>query len=100
MAEPGEEGGSGWTSEGNLQNHFDRHGSSMGYNNANQYGQGARNNMTAPGTTSAPARNGDGRTGYFNSSTGRLTIVNENGRIITYFEPSRGWEYFNEHFGY
>ena len=94
--------GQRWTSENNLQSHFGaprHHGRQMGYSNAQQYSRGATNNIFNPNTIVGNSLNQDGRVGYFNRITGRLTIVNANGRIITYFTPDKGREYFNEHFG-
>jgi len=93
----------GWTSRRNLEYHFNpdpdrKHGAQLGYTNIRDYARGARENMNAFGTIGGYARNGNLSRGYFNIYTGRFTLVNENGRIITYFIPRTGIRYFNNQF--
>ena len=88
----------GWTSGYNLEEHFyeREHARVMGYRTLRQYASAARNNINSRGTISRTVA--DGRTGHFNSRTNRLTITNSDGRIITFYEPTRGWAYFDERF--
>lgn len=86
----------GWTSSENMQGHFEKHGQAMNYGSSRSYSAGARANMSAQGTISGTAKNGNGNRAYFNPSTGRLTLVNSNGRIISYMPSNE--RYFNKHF--
>lgn len=85
-----------WTSELGMLSHFNNHGARMGYENAEQYCQASRENMSHSSTIIGEAY--DGRLGYFNTIDDRLTIVNQMEKIITYYIPDDGVDYFNRHF--
>jgi hypothetical protein len=90
----------GWTSDGNIGNHFDDHGS--GYDSIDDYHSDAWDNIIDPNTISRPGE--DGKIGHFNTKDGRLTVTNAEGKKITFFIPykdksmDRRRRYFDENF--
>lgn len=87
-----------WTSEYAEVNHFYAHGYDMGYTYITDYSQAAINfaNAEDEGNISFTAENGS--TYKYNEDTNEFLIVSKDGKIVTYFEPDRGIEYFYEQF--
>ncbi len=87
-----------WTSEYAEVNHFYAHGYDMGYTYITDYSQAAINfaNSEDEEDISFTARNGS--TYKYNEDTNEFLIVSKDGKIVTYFEPDRGIEYFYEQF--
>ena len=87
-----------WTSEYAEVNHFYAHEYDMGYTYITDYSQAAINfaNSEDEGNISFTAENGS--TYKYNEDTNEFLIVSKDGKIVTYFEPDRGIEYFYEQF--
>ena len=87
-----------WTSEYAEVNHFYAHGYDMGYTYITDYSQAAINfaNSEDEGNISFTAENAS--TYKYNEDTNEFLIVSKDGKIVTYFEPDRGIEYFYEQF--
>ena len=110
MAGSGNSGGSrgrrrnGWTSQGNLDSHFDDHGQrrSEGFNfpDADSYHQGAWDVINDPNTIRRRGvdRQGRLRTGHFNPQSGRLVLTNRRNRKFSFYRPTGGIRYFDREF--
>lgn len=87
-----------WTNEYAEVNHFYAHGYDMGYTYITDYSQAAINfaNSEDEENNSFTAENGS--TYKYNEDTNEFLIVSKDGKIVTYFEPDRGIEYFYEQF--
>lgn len=80
--------GKHWTSEHNKQKHFDEHGEDMGYETIEEYSEAATKFTETLGEKGVQAfRDNEGSTQMYNESTNEFAIINEAGKIITYFEP-------------
>jgi len=88
-----------WTSEYSEVKHFDKHGEEMGYRNDIQgYSQAAKNFANNNGRHIKSFKAQNGSTYKYNPKTNEFGIISKNGKIVTYFEPERGEEYFNDQF--
>lgn len=82
-------------SEKLLQEHYKKHGISMGYESAEQYLAGANavlNNSDAIHKTEKE----DGDDVYYVEDTNDFVVVSVDGYIRTYFRPDEGREYFEK----
>jgi len=88
-----------WTNEYSEIYHFNEHGEEMGYeNDIEGYSKAAKNfaNNNKQGIKSFRARNGS--TYKYDPKTNEFGIISKDGKIVTYFEPDRGIDYFNDQF--
>ena len=87
-----------WTSPYAEVNHFYYHAYDMGYTYITGYSQAAINfaNSKDDNNISFTAKNGS--VYKFNKETNEFIIISRNGKIVTYFEPDRGIDYFYEQF--
>ncbi|MDD3323389.1 MAG: hypothetical protein PHS59_18285 [Paludibacter sp.] len=90
--------GEDWTSEFSEEEHFDRHGSEMGFETMEEYSNAARNFAKSKERGIKSFRSIDGSTQKFNSRTNEFMIISKIGKIVTFFEPERGINYFYEQF--
>lgn len=77
-----------------LEEHFEKHGSELGYTSKEDYLKGA-NKVIASSHSLHKKEAEDGDDIYFLKSTGELVIVSTDGYIRTYFKPEDGVLYFN-----
>lgn len=77
-----------------LTEHFEKHGSELGYTTKEDYLTGA-NKVIASSDSLHKQEAEDGDDIYFLKSTGELVIVSTDGYIRTYFKPEDGIEYFS-----
>lgn len=86
------------TSEYSEVNHFYSHGYDMGYTYITEYSQAAIDfaNSNDENDISFAAKNGS--LYKYNKVTNEFLIISKDGKIVTYFEPDRGIEYFYEQF--
>lgn len=88
-----------WTSEYNEIVHFKKHGKQMGYdNNINGYSQAAKKFANINKQSIKTFKSIDGSIYKYDVETNEFMIISKNGKIVTYFPPSRGTEYFIEQF--
>ncbi len=83
-----------FANEERLQEHFEKHGVAMGFENANEYEKAASdvvNNSKALHKVEAE----DGDDVYYLESSNELVIVSTQGNIRTYFLPDDGKAYFD-----
>ncbi len=87
-----------WIYEYAEVNHFYFHGYDMGYTHITKYSQAAISfaNSKDENNISFTAKNGS--IYKYNNDTNEFLIISKNGKIVTYFEPDRGVEYFYEQF--
>lgn len=88
-----------WTSEYSEVNHFYKHGEEMGYeNDINGYSQAAKNfaNSNKNGIKSFKANNGS--IYKYDPKTNEFGVISKEGKIVTYFNPSGGIDYFNNQY--
>jgi hypothetical protein len=86
--------GDKWTSQGNLNDHFDKHGADMGYYTKSEYDYAARDLMCeCDGRRPGVKIKVDGTTRYFfDPATKEFGIADTNG-IVTYYNADQA--YFN-----
>ncbi len=80
--------------ESTLESHYEKHGSEFGYNNTNEYQDGANaviNNPQALHKNEAE----DGDDVYYLEHTNEFVIVSTDGYIRTYFKPDAGKDYYD-----
>ncbi len=77
-----------------LTEHFNKHGDEFGYENEQEYLEGA-NDVIADKKSLHKTEAGDGDHVFFQESTGSIVFVSQDGYIRTYFKPDDGIEYFN-----
>lgn len=78
-----------------LNQHYEKHGRDMGFENAQEYEKAASavvNNPQALHKTEAE----DGDDIYYIEATNEFVVVSTDGYIRTYFLPDRGIDYFNK----
>ena len=79
----------GFTSRGNLLNHFTRHGKEMGFKMPETYGAAARKFVGTAGKEGVQTVAGKGGVQYvYSATTKEFAVVNANGGIVTYFKAS------------
>ncbi len=85
-----------WTSKGNLDDHFARHGEEMGFDSQAEYGYAAEDLMcVCDGRRPGVMIKRDGNTRYFlDPGTGEFGIAGERG-IVTYYRPENPMGHFN-----
>ena len=80
-----------------LTDHFNWHGSDMGYSNESDYLQGARDFLDKSSTnTTLSFTTSNGTYFKYDQSTNEFGIINEYGGISTYFKPEKGFDYWIE----
>lgn len=77
-----------------LTEHFNKHGDEFGYENEQEYLEGA-NDVIADKKSLHKTEAEDGDHVFFQESTGSIVFVSQDGYIRTYFKPDDGIEYFN-----
>lgn len=82
-----------------LNSHFEKHGgefaSDFGYENAQEYEQGASDVINNPDALyKTEAEDGDGV--YYIEATNEFVVLSTDGYIRTYFRPDSGIKYFNK----
>ncbi len=80
------------------KDHFDRHGSSMGFVSEQQYEQHAirfANNIDRKRCVSFVDKK-TGATYKYNKVTNELAIIKKDGIIVTYFRPKDGYNYYKK----
>lgn len=77
-----------------LTEHFEKHGSELGYTSKEDYLEGA-NKVISSSKSLHKLEAEDGDDVYFLESTSELVILSNDGYIRTYFKPEDGVEYFN-----
>ncbi|MCL2675214.1 MAG: hypothetical protein FWE84_01305 [Firmicutes bacterium] len=90
--------GINWTSDNNFWDHFERHGEEMGFDTPEQYSTAASQfaNNSGKGIQEFKAKNGS--VYKYDPKTNEFMIIDKNGKIVTYFEPDRGEQYFEDQF--
>lgn len=76
-----------------LQEHFDKHGSELGYESASQYVDGANAVIKSPDALQKNEVE-DGDYIYYKMDTNELVILSVDGYIRSYFKPEDGLEYY------
>lgn len=87
-----------WTNEYAEVNHFYAHWYDMGYTYITDYSQAAINFANSEDEENISFTAENGSTYKYNEDTNEFLIVSKDGKIVTYFEPDRGIEYFYEQF--
>lgn len=87
-----------WTNEYAEVNHFYAHGYDMEYTYITDYSQAAINFANSEDEENISFTAENGSTYKYNEDTNEFLIVSKDGKIVTYFEPDRGIEYFYEQF--
>ena len=87
-----------WTSEYNEVNHFYSHGYDMGYTWITDYSQAAVDFIQSNSDTMMSFNSEDGTTYLYDPETNEFAMLSSDGKIITYFYPDRGIDYFNDLF--
>ncbi len=77
-----------------LQQHYEKHGIDMGFDSAEEYEKAASAVVTNPNALHKTEAE-DGDDVYYIESTNEFVIVSKDGYLRTYFEPSRGIDYYN-----
>lgn len=77
-----------------LTEHFNKHGDEFGYENEQEYLEGANDVITDKKSLHKTEAE-DGDHVFFQESTGSIVFVSQDGYIRTYFKPDDGIEYFN-----
>ncbi len=85
-----------WTSQGNLDAHFARHGEEMGFTNQAEYRYAAEDLMcVCAGRREGVLIKRDGNTRYFlDPASGEFGIASEKG-IVTYYRPENPMRHFD-----
>ncbi|WP_157577056.1 hypothetical protein [Saccharomonospora iraqiensis] len=93
-------GADAWTSKSNMDDHFDKHGSEMGFETPAEYAYAAEDLMCmCDGRRPGVMVNRDGDTRYFfDKETGEFGIASDKG-IVTYYKADAGIDHFNEQRG-
>ena len=76
------------------EEHYNKHGKSMGYTNVWDYEDGASDVVNNPSALHKTEME-DGDDVYYVESTNEFVVVSTDGYIRTYFEPRDGIEYYN-----
>jgi hypothetical protein len=73
--------------------HFKKHGAKLGIYSEQEYDRSARETVRV-GTPFTFQQEGKHRVGYYDRTTNRLTVLNEDEtRILSHFPPGRGEQY-------
>ena len=92
----------GWTSQGNLERHFNRHGRNprdrFSFPNSDTYHQGAWNVINNANTITGTRPDIDDAIGHFNPRNDRLVITNERNQKITFHRLTGGRRRFDNEF--
>ncbi|WP_020124657.1 RHS repeat-associated core domain-containing protein [Streptomyces canus] len=85
-----------WTSKGNLDAHFEKHGEEMGFDSQAEYGYAAEDLMcVCDGRRPGVLIKRDGNTRYFlDPGSGEFGVASEKG-IVTYYRPENPMAHFN-----
>ena len=83
-----------FSSQEDLNSHFQKHGHEFGYTTAEQYLQGAISVIGNPSSLKKTEFE-DGDYVYYLQSTNEIVFVSPDGVIRTYFKPTDGIAYFN-----
>ena len=78
-----------------FEQHFEKHGAEMGYSNKEDYLAGANRVINDPNSLHKTEEE-DGDDIYYLESTNEIVFVSQDGYIRTYFNPSRGIDYYNK----
>lgn len=81
-------------SESQLKEHYQKHGSEMGFENAQDYLDAANRVIADPAALHKQEKE-DGDDVYYLERTNEFVIVSKDGYIRTYFYPGDGIDYFN-----
>ncbi|MFB9300428.1 polymorphic toxin-type HINT domain-containing protein, partial [Kibdelosporangium philippinense] len=94
-------GGDQWTSDFNLDEHYNKHGRDMGFYLKEDYQKAAQQFLcTCRGRPSTMKIKQNGTTKYYyDTATGEYGMTGQKG-IITYFEPDDGLAYFDRQPGF
>lgn len=87
-----------WTSERNEVYHFYEHGYDMGYGWITDYSEAAVEFVQSDSETMMSFSSEDGTTYLYDPDTNEFAMLSNDGKIITYFSPDRGLDYFNDLF--
>ena len=77
-----------------LNDHFEKHGNSMGFATAEEYEKAAGNVINSPNVLHKTEKE-DGDDVYYLEATNEFIIVSTDGYIRTYFKPDDGKDYFD-----
>lgn len=81
--------------EGDLQDHFEKHGEEFTYTTAEEYLEGANRVIASPDAlTKTEAEDGD--LIFYLEDTNEIVFLSTDGCIRTYFKPSSGLKYYNK----
>lgn len=81
-------------SEELLEEHFEKHGLEMGFDNKEEYLEAANQVVQNPNSLHKPEAE-DGDDVYYLEDTNEFVIVSKDGYIRTYFLPDAGIDYYN-----
>ena len=87
-----------WTSEYNEAEHYKRHGMQMGYDKISDYSKAASEFVNNESESKLSHTAEDGTTYLYDPATNEFAMLSPGGKIITYFPPSRGIDYFYDQF--
>ena len=83
----------GFRTERQLEDHFERHGVEMGFEDEDAYVAGANRVIASPDALhKLEAEDGDDV--YYLEETNEFVVVSKDGYIRTYFEPTDGIDYY------
>ncbi len=77
-----------------LKEHYEKHGIEMGFDNAEEYEAAASKVVNNPDALHKTEKE-DGDDVYYIEETNEFVIVSKDGYLRTYFNPSRGIDYYN-----
>lgn len=81
--------------EGDLKDHFEKHGEEFTYTTAEEYLEGANRVIASPDAlTKTEAEDGD--LIYYLEDTNEIVFLSTDGYIRTYFKPSSGLKYYEK----
>ena len=87
-----------WTSEYNEIKHFRDHGKQMGFDKIVDYSRAAVEFAFSDSESLISFTTADGSIFQYDPKTNEFLILSRNGKIVTYYPPSKGLKYFNNQF--
>jgi len=85
-----------WTSDYNEIEHFIRHGEELGYDDIDEYSSAAVRFAQSKEKGILSFKLKDGTIVKYNPRTNEFIIISGNGKIVTYFKPDDGKDYYDD----
>ncbi len=87
-----------WTSEYNQYVHFIKHGKQMGYFKLSDYSRAAVKFLFSNSASKLVHKSDKGPTYMYDTETNEFMMLNDKDKIVTYFPPTGGIDYFYSQF--